>query len=61
MALYLTANSHISDIHFAPKSETQISGASQDINSIEFQQGDSDYFLYDVDETNLGGNFLYIF
>jgi hypothetical protein len=39
-------------------------GASFDAKSVEFEQGkagDSDFFLYDADETKIGANFLYIF
>ena len=45
-------------------SKNWVFGASIDLKSIEFEQGkpgDSDYFLYDADETKVGANFLYLF
>jgi hypothetical protein len=44
--------------------ENWVFRASVDVKQIEFQQGDpgdSDYFLYDADETKLGGSFSYVF
>lgn len=44
--------------------ENWVFRGSVDVKDIEYQngdRGDSDYFLYDADETNIGASFLYIF
>ena len=44
--------------------ENWVFRGSVDVKDIEFQEGepgDTDFFLYDADETNVGASFLYVF